>query len=125
MDTLENIATESMRLRVLKEHELGVRLEESPDGEPYVPAGAKLVGSWAGAPRRIPRPFVIDRNICRFLWYGALGGRRFLGRLGWSPLPSSKGVCSILPIASHLRAGEDFRVLTPARTSLLKPAAGQ
>jgi hypothetical protein len=48
-----------------------------------------------------------------------------LGRLGWSPLPSSKGVCSILPIARHLRAGEVFRVLTPARGSLLKPAAGQ
>jgi hypothetical protein len=37
LDALENIATELMRLRVLKEHELGVRLEESPDGEPYVP----------------------------------------------------------------------------------------
>jgi hypothetical protein len=38
LDALENIATELMRLRVLKEHELGVRLEESPDGEPYVPS---------------------------------------------------------------------------------------
>jgi hypothetical protein len=37
LDALENIAMELMRLRVLKEHELGVRLEESPDGEPYVP----------------------------------------------------------------------------------------
>ena len=33
----ENIATELVRLRVLKEYELGVRLEEAPDGEPYVP----------------------------------------------------------------------------------------
>jgi hypothetical protein len=40
-------------------------------------------------------------------------------------LPSSKSVCSILPIARHLRAGEVFSVLTPARGSLLKPAAGQ
>jgi hypothetical protein len=37
LDALENIATELTRLGVLKEHELGVRLEESPDGEPYVP----------------------------------------------------------------------------------------
>jgi hypothetical protein len=37
LDALENIATELVRLRVLKEHELGVRLEDSPDGEPYVP----------------------------------------------------------------------------------------
>jgi hypothetical protein len=38
LDALENIATELMRLRVLKEHELGVRLEESADSEPYVPS---------------------------------------------------------------------------------------
>jgi hypothetical protein len=38
LDALENIAVELCRLRVLKEHELGVRLEESPDGEPYVPS---------------------------------------------------------------------------------------
>jgi hypothetical protein len=41
LDALENIATELMRLRVLKEYELGVRLEESPDGEPYVPTVEK------------------------------------------------------------------------------------
>ena len=50
---------------------------------------------------------------------------KVLGRLGWSPLPSSKSVCSILPLAPHWRAGEVSRVLTPARTSLLKPAVGQ
>jgi hypothetical protein len=38
LDALENIATELERLRVLKEHELGVRLEQSPDGEAYVPS---------------------------------------------------------------------------------------
>jgi hypothetical protein len=48
-----------------------------------------------------------------------------LGRLGRTENSPSKSVCSILPIARHLRAGEDCRVLTPARTSLLKPAAGQ
>ena len=41
LDALENIAADLVRLRVLKEHELGVRLEESPDGEPYVPAVEK------------------------------------------------------------------------------------
>ena len=41
LDALENIATELMRLRVLKEYELGVRLEESPDGERYVPTVEK------------------------------------------------------------------------------------
>ena len=38
LDALENIAVELCRLRVLKEHELGVRLEESADAEPYVPS---------------------------------------------------------------------------------------
>jgi hypothetical protein len=41
LDALENIAVELVRLRVLKEHKLGVQLEESPDGEPYVPAVEK------------------------------------------------------------------------------------
>jgi hypothetical protein len=38
LDALENIGTELMRLRLLKEHELGVQLEYPPEGsEPYVP----------------------------------------------------------------------------------------
>jgi hypothetical protein len=38
LDALENIAAEVVRLRVLKEHELGVQLEYPPEGsEPYVP----------------------------------------------------------------------------------------
>jgi hypothetical protein len=38
VDALENIAAELVRLRVLKEHELGVQLEYPPEGsEPYVP----------------------------------------------------------------------------------------
>jgi hypothetical protein len=37
-DALENIVRELENLRVLKEHELGVRLEEAPEGSgPYVP----------------------------------------------------------------------------------------
>jgi hypothetical protein len=37
LDALENIAAELERLRVLKEHELGVRLKEAPEGSgPYV-----------------------------------------------------------------------------------------
>ena len=37
----------------------------------------------------------------------------------------SKSVCSIMPLARRWRAGETFRVSTPARGSLLKPVAGQ
>jgi hypothetical protein len=37
LDALENIAVELARLRALKEHELGVRLEENEDAPPYVP----------------------------------------------------------------------------------------
>src|SRR5215203_4599716 len=48
------------------------------------------------------------------------GGLRLVGAT--SP---SKSVCSILPLARHLRAGEESTTLTPARTSLLKPAAAQ
>src|SRR5829696_1242615 len=48
-----------------------------------------------------------------------------LGRLGRTENSPSKSVCSILPIARHLRAGEGSGALTPARGSLLKPAAGQ
>jgi hypothetical protein len=37
-DALESIAAELERLRVLKKHELGVRLEEDSDGSgPYAP----------------------------------------------------------------------------------------
>jgi hypothetical protein len=50
---------------------------------------------------------------------------KVLGRLGRTENSPSKSVCSILPLARHLRAGEAFRVSTPARTSLLKPAADQ
>jgi hypothetical protein len=34
LDALELIAAELERLRVLKEHELGVRLEHPPSGDP-------------------------------------------------------------------------------------------
>ena len=34
LDALEIIAAELERLRVLKEHELGVRLEHPPSGDP-------------------------------------------------------------------------------------------
>jgi hypothetical protein len=38
LDALENIAAELVRLRVLKEHELGVELKEASEGSgPYVP----------------------------------------------------------------------------------------
>ena len=42
LDALELIAAELEQLRVLKEHELGVRLEYDPDGSgPYVPEDEK------------------------------------------------------------------------------------
>jgi hypothetical protein len=40
LDAPELIAWELQNLRVLKEHELGVKLEYDPDGDgPYVPEG--------------------------------------------------------------------------------------
>jgi hypothetical protein len=41
LDSLENIASELLRLRDLKEHELGVELEHDSDGQPYVPVSGK------------------------------------------------------------------------------------
>jgi hypothetical protein len=42
LDALENIAAELERLRILKEHELGVRLKEAAGGSgPYVPKAEK------------------------------------------------------------------------------------
>jgi hypothetical protein len=70
------------------------------------------------------RPFIVDRKISHFFWYGGVAGEG-LRSVGVDPLPSSKSVCSILPLARHLRAGEVFSASTPARGSLLKPAAGQ
>jgi hypothetical protein len=51
---------------------------------------------------------------------------KVLGRLGRSPLTPSKSVCSILPLARHLRAGDVFSWSTLARgTPLLSsPALG-
>jgi len=40
-------------------------------------------------------------------------------RLGRTENSPSKSVCSILPLARHLRAGEESTTLTPARASLL------
>jgi hypothetical protein len=37
VDALENIAAELERLRVLREYELGVRVEDSAETGPYVP----------------------------------------------------------------------------------------
>jgi hypothetical protein len=39
LDAPEVIGWELEKLRVLKEHELGVRLEYGPDAGPYVPEG--------------------------------------------------------------------------------------
>src|SRR5215208_3741973 len=55
------------------------------------------------------RPFVVDRNIRHFVWYGGVAGEG-LRSVGEEALPSSKSVCSILPIVRHLRAGVSFGV---------------
>jgi hypothetical protein len=49
------------------------------------------------------RPFGVDRNICNFLWYSE-GADEGLRSDGVDDLPLSKSVCSILPLARHLRA---------------------
>jgi hypothetical protein len=59
-----------------------------------------------------PRPFVVDRNICHFMWYSG-GASEGLRSVGEEALPSSKSMCSILPIARLLRAGV---LRTPALT---------
>jgi hypothetical protein len=50
------------------------------------------------------RRFVVDRNICHFLWYGGVAGEglRSVGADG--EFPPSKSVFSILPIARRLSA---------------------
>src|SRR5215208_1287528 len=55
-------------------------------------------------PRAGFRPFVANRNIRHFVWYGGVAGEG-LRSDGVDDLPLSKSVCSILPIARHLRAG--------------------
>src|SRR5918994_5179183 len=70
----------------------------------------------------IPRLFIVDRNIRHFLWYGGVAGEGLRSVGATSP---SKSVCSILPLARRWRAGEVFSGSTPARGSLLKPAADQ
>src|SRR5215218_1123754 len=52
----------------------------------------------------VSRSSVVDRNICVFVWYGR-GAGDGLRSVGEEALPSSKSVCSILPIAHHSRAG--------------------
>jgi len=57
---------------------------------------ASIMGS-EFPPTRL-RPFVVVRNIRHFLWYGVVAGDG-LRSVGEDVLPSSKSVCSILPIA--------------------------
>jgi hypothetical protein len=72
---------------------------------PVLGSPASIMGrssvTWAGWELR---PFILDRNIWHFLWYGGVAGEG-LRSVGEEALPSSKSVCSILPLARHLRAG--------------------
>jgi len=63
---------------------------------PVLGAPASIIGS-VFPPTRL-RPFVVDRNIWHFLWYGVVAGDG-LRSVGEEALPSSRSVCSILPIA--------------------------
>jgi hypothetical protein len=64
----------------------------------------------------VSRPIGVNRNICHFLWYGEVAGEGLRSVGAVSP---SKSVCSILPLARHLRTGEGSSALTPARASPL------
>jgi hypothetical protein len=80
LDALENIVKELERLRILKEHELGVRLEEAPRRErPLRAYGRDVRRVFAGTPRRMPRPF-------------AMLQRRVGGRLASHPSPLRRGI---------------------------------
>src|SRR5215211_4302948 len=76
---------------------------------PVLGPPASLLGSEPPPPPRAGfRPFVANRNICNFMWYGVVErgvAGEGLRSVGEEALPSSKSVCSILPIARHLRAG--------------------
>jgi hypothetical protein len=65
------------------------------------------------------RPFVVDRNISHFFWYGVVAGEG-LRSVGEEAFPSSKSVCSILPLARRL-SGRGFRA--PAFIMLVLLAA--
>ena len=85
-------------------------------------------------PRARLRPFALPRSCAlkTLLWtLTTFKGEGVMVRLASEGLRSvgasspSKSACSILPLARRWRAGETFRELTPARGSLLKPAADQ
>src|SRR5215208_3813867 len=94
---------------------------------------ASVASSVLGAPASIMvrssdlRPFVVNRNICNFLWYGGVegGAGEGLRSVGVTPIPQPRACALSCPSLAVYRAGELFRGSTPARTSLLKPAADQ
>ena len=60
-----------------------------------------------------PQIETLNRNICNFVWYGVVErgvAGEGLRSVGVEALPSSKSVCSILPLARHLRAGASYGV---------------
>jgi hypothetical protein len=72
----------------------------------------------------IPRLFIVDRNVWHFLWYGGVAGEglRSVGADG--ELPIQERVLYPAPRSPFTGRGV-FSGPTPARASLLKPAAGQ
>ena len=68
------------------------------------------------------RPFVVDRNIRHFVWYGVVAGEGL--KVGWGNVPIQEHL--LYPAPRSILAGRGvFGGSTPARTSLLKPAVDQ
>src|SRR5215213_4230444 len=92
-------------------------------------SSASLIGS--EFPRTGLRPFVVNRNIRNYLWYGgvARGGLRakVLGRLGRRLQALSKSVCSILPVARWLsgRGSHQLRPFALPRSSAARLARAE
>jgi hypothetical protein len=66
----------------------GGRLPPPVLGAPALSWGRSFQSTWL-------RPFVLDRNICNFLWYGVVEGglrAKVLGRLGWCPSSNQEHV---------------------------------
>jgi hypothetical protein len=78
--------------------------------------GRKILRSSAPC-RGVSRPSVVDRNIRNFVWYGGCAGDGL--RSGLCARLPTKSVCSIVPLARHLRAGGS-RASHPAAVRLYR-----
>jgi hypothetical protein len=65
LDALEAIAMELERLRVLNEHELGVRLEYPPEGDPLTWSRSRIRKGLSGPGHPSGRPGLVVANLPR------------------------------------------------------------